>query len=95
MEIGSFQEFCNDRHPHAIHIVTQQDRYLASVTPRLENRPSVQFIPQGCGIAPREQTAPTLLMKARWYLNVRFWKQVLAAVGIYSGTLSLWAYLVR
>jgi hypothetical protein len=37
----------------------------------------------------------TFPAKLRWYLNLRYWKQFVAAVTIYSGVLMTWAYLVR
>jgi hypothetical protein len=44
-------------------------------------------------LLPRAQW--TLLAKMHWYLNLRYWKQAVAALTIYSGTLISWAYLVR
>jgi hypothetical protein len=37
----------------------------------------------------------TFPAKLRWYLSLRYWKQAVAAVTIYSGVLMTWAYLVR
>jgi hypothetical protein len=37
----------------------------------------------------------TFPAKMRWYLSLRYWKQAVAAVTIYSGVLMTWAYLVR
>jgi hypothetical protein len=44
-------------------------------------------------LLPRAQW--TLLAKMHWYLNLRYWKQAVAALTIYSGALITWAYLVR
>jgi len=44
-------------------------------------------------LLPRAQW--TLLAKMHWYLNLRYWKQAMAALTIYSGALITWAYLVR
>jgi hypothetical protein len=55
--------------------------------------PHPDFAPSAIELLPRAERS--FLAKARWYLSPRYWKQAVAAVGIYTGVLVFWGYLVR
>jgi hypothetical protein len=41
------------------------------------------------------RTKWSLKDKVRWYVSLRYWRQAVAVLTIYTGVLSAWAYLVR
>jgi hypothetical protein len=54
---------------------------------------SAEISPSAFELLPR--TKWSLKEKVRWYVSLRYWKQAVAVVTIYTGVLSAWAYLVR
>jgi hypothetical protein len=70
----------------------ENDPSIAANTANIQS-PHPDFSPSAIELLPRAER--TLLTKALWYISPRYWRQAVAAVGIYSVVLMFWGYLVR
>jgi hypothetical protein len=99
MEMDVFREVSNSR-KRGIHIVRQQKQRWPKAALMADGGANLSTV-KVFGNRYRDlrnrnrDAALSFWLNAKWYCNIRYWKQVAAASGIYSTTFVLWTYLAR
>src|SRR5437879_11364312 len=99
MEMDIFQEVANHRRS-GIHIVREGSPRSPNTTGKADHKANLavaNMTSHRCQNlrGSNRNAASSFWLKAKWYCNIRYWKQAIAASSIYSTVFILCTYLVR